>query len=235
MRTTTTYHFDGPSRSVERKGHCPTCGKPVTRRRTFQHTVSPFNKDPETGQPRTWAQVAEQVRAEADAWNPTPEQWEHERCYDARHAPTAAGYEPVGEDVTARYARERALARTWLDWTEATGLPLWPVPMSWSTNREDTRASVHHQTNARVVCALADVCGVTTVKISRTDGDLAVRFTARVGRDEVITLEVVAFISPTARGVAGKVDRPKGDTLTVDELAAWIETTGQVQYSRMNR
>jgi hypothetical protein len=52
-----------------RKGQCPACGKPVTRSRTFQHTVNPFNKNPD-GTVRTYEQVRERVNAEADAWMP---------------------------------------------------------------------------------------------------------------------------------------------------------------------
>lgn len=227
MRTTTTYHFDGPSVPVERHGECPTCDKPVTRRRTFSGTVNPFNKRAD-GEIKTWAEVYADVKAEAQAWDPGPEVFEHQRCYDARHAPEPAGYEPVPEDVVAAYARERELVRRWLDWTASTGLPIDVTPMSWHVNRDVTKASASLHPRHRMVVALADALGVTEVTISRTEGYLGIRFVGRIS-DGSITVEVTSHVDPH------RVERPKGDTMTVDELAAWIETTGQVQYGRRNR
>ena len=53
-----------------RRGNCPVCGKRRTRSATFTATVSPFNKDPDTGRPRTPQQVGAALRAEAEAWVP---------------------------------------------------------------------------------------------------------------------------------------------------------------------
>lgn len=224
---TTQYTFDGPRRTAERRGQCPTCHRPVVRRKTFEHTVSPFNKRPD-GTPKTWSEVAADVRAEAEAWNPGPEVFEHQRCYDARHAPQPAGYEPVPEQDLARVARERELVLRWLEWTESTGLPVDPTPMSWHVDRDVTKASVHLHPRHRMVVALADVLSVTEVQISRSEGDLDVRFTGRIP-DESIRVTVTSSIDPH------RVERPRGDTMTVDALAAWIEITGQTQYSRRNR
>lgn len=60
----------------ERRGTCPVCGKQTTRRRTFEHTINPFNKNAE-GQPKTYDEVRAAVNAEADAWVPD---FRHENC-----------------------------------------------------------------------------------------------------------------------------------------------------------
>lgn len=75
----TSYRFTGPTRIVSRKGNCPTCGKRVTRTRTFQHTVNPWNRH-QDGRQKTWADVARDVSAEANAWQPDPEVFEHAKC-----------------------------------------------------------------------------------------------------------------------------------------------------------
>lgn len=68
----TTYTFTGPNTSRRRTGTCPRCGKKVTRSRTFERTVNPFNcvGEGEHRRPKTWSEVAADVRAEADAWEP---------------------------------------------------------------------------------------------------------------------------------------------------------------------
>jgi len=70
--TTVSYRFSELTTQRRRVGNCPGCGKKVTRSRTFEHTVNPFNCVGEGDQrrPKTWAEVAEDVRAEADAWQP---------------------------------------------------------------------------------------------------------------------------------------------------------------------
>lgn len=68
----TTYTFTGPHTSRKHVGKCPQCGKKVARSRTFEHTVNPFNciGEGETRRPKTWEEVAADVHAEADAWQP---------------------------------------------------------------------------------------------------------------------------------------------------------------------
>lgn len=66
---TITERYEPVQVPVERKGECPSCGKKVTRRRTFEHTVNPFNKNPD-GTVRTYAEVLAQVKAEANEWEP---------------------------------------------------------------------------------------------------------------------------------------------------------------------
>lgn len=57
------------SHQERRSGRC-RCGKRRTRSYTFTATTSPFNKDPDTGLPRTPQQVRETLRAEAAKWTP---------------------------------------------------------------------------------------------------------------------------------------------------------------------
>lgn len=75
----TTYHFYGPSTKRKHASKCPVCGKRVTRSRTFEHTVNPFNCVGEGAErrPKTWDEVAADVHAEADAWVPD---FRHEGC-----------------------------------------------------------------------------------------------------------------------------------------------------------
>jgi len=70
-----TVTYTGPKRRVERTGKCPTCGKRVKRSRVFEKTVSPFNRHPDTGLPKTWDEVARDVDADAEAWVPNFEHW----------------------------------------------------------------------------------------------------------------------------------------------------------------
>lgn len=66
----TTYHFTGPTTQRRHRGQCPGCKKKVTRSRTFERTVNPFNRHPTEDREKTWDEVRADVRAEADAWTP---------------------------------------------------------------------------------------------------------------------------------------------------------------------
>ena len=68
----TTYTFTGPNTQRRHQGPCLKCGKKVTRTRTFEHTVNPFNcvGEGEDRRPKTWDEVHADVKAEADAWIP---------------------------------------------------------------------------------------------------------------------------------------------------------------------
>ena len=56
---------------AQRKGKCETCGKRWTKTKTFWHSVNPFNRR-DDGTPKTRAEVLQDVRTEADSWNPEP-------------------------------------------------------------------------------------------------------------------------------------------------------------------
>ena len=93
-----------------RTGKC-LCGKRVRRSRTFTQTVSPFNKDPETGDPKTLSQVIESLRAEASAWLPDYTCSTHEwACLTLRTVGgSGEGYETV---FTLGSRRSRHAAQT---------------------------------------------------------------------------------------------------------------------------
>lgn len=65
---TTTYHYQEVGHQEKRSGKCPLCGKRRTRQTTFTATQSPFNKDPETGQPRTLPQIRAVLVAKGADW-----------------------------------------------------------------------------------------------------------------------------------------------------------------------
>lgn len=65
----TLYQFQPVRSRVQHRGTCPSCGKGVIRRTIFENTVSPFNKNSD-GTPKTYAQVAFDVKALAAAWEP---------------------------------------------------------------------------------------------------------------------------------------------------------------------
>jgi hypothetical protein len=75
----TTYHFDAVSAPTSRTLKC-ACGKRFKRSATITNTVSPFNRDPETGQQRTYQQVWECVQAKAAEWQPDKLQRECPAC-----------------------------------------------------------------------------------------------------------------------------------------------------------
>lgn len=61
--------FERVSTSRKRVGNCPNCGKRVTRSRTFEETVNPFNWNAE-GEVKSSAEVRADVEALADEWVP---------------------------------------------------------------------------------------------------------------------------------------------------------------------
>lgn len=69
MKITTTYKFDKVTWTGSQYGSCQGCGKKAVRRqRTFAQTVSPFNRNPETGRPKTYGQIQKEVMAQAREW-----------------------------------------------------------------------------------------------------------------------------------------------------------------------
>lgn len=65
----TTYRFQEIKTSRRRSGKCPGCGKSVTRSKTFEHTVNPFNRNAD-GSVKSAAEVRADVNREADEWLP---------------------------------------------------------------------------------------------------------------------------------------------------------------------
>lgn len=55
-----------------RTGKCKGCGKSTRRERQFSQTVNPFNKNPETGRPKTFRMIEKEVREAARAWSAQP-------------------------------------------------------------------------------------------------------------------------------------------------------------------
>lgn len=97
---TTHYSWEQIPATAVRTGKCPTCGKRTRRTATFVQSLNPLNKipDPEAEggkRPKTRAEVQEAVRAEADAWQPDPDVFEHEKCRIARLAPPVVDVPPA--------------------------------------------------------------------------------------------------------------------------------------------
>jgi len=51
------------------RGNCIVCGKKMTRSKTFEHTVNPFNKNLD-GTVKTYLEVLKDVNNKADQWDP---------------------------------------------------------------------------------------------------------------------------------------------------------------------
>lgn len=64
---------------ARRTGRCNGCGRTTRRQRTFEMTVSPFNKNPD-GTVRTPAEVQAAVQAKADQWTPDQAVFDHAAC-----------------------------------------------------------------------------------------------------------------------------------------------------------
>jgi uncharacterized C2H2 Zn-finger protein len=84
-----TYRFEEVKARATRKGKCPSCNKMVTRSRTFMKTVNPFHRNA-NGTVKTWAEVNAAVTAEAEAWQPPVEWFEHDACRDFENGVGAA-------------------------------------------------------------------------------------------------------------------------------------------------
>jgi hypothetical protein len=65
--------FDEVRLRFRKRVKCPRCGKPVARQTTLWQTANPWNKDPETGLPRTRHQILVALQLEGNAWMKVPE------------------------------------------------------------------------------------------------------------------------------------------------------------------
>lgn len=65
-------------------GKCTVCGKPMKKTVSCSQTVNPWNKDPETGLPRTEQQVCEAVKEELSCevaeYQNNPGLMVHDKC-----------------------------------------------------------------------------------------------------------------------------------------------------------
>jgi hypothetical protein len=78
---TTTITFERVTRTARRTGRCPVCDRRVVRQQTFAATISPYNVVADRSRPKTPAEVAAAVQAQADAWEPPPAVFVHDRCW----------------------------------------------------------------------------------------------------------------------------------------------------------
>ena len=69
--------FEEATQWREKGGKCSHCGKRMSQRKTFCHTVNPFNRNA-AGVPKTRSEVFEDVRAIANEWLKEP--LLHEKC-----------------------------------------------------------------------------------------------------------------------------------------------------------
>lgn len=64
---TRTEYYQEVAVKGTKKGKCG-CGKMRTRTMTFSQTLSPFNKNKETGELKTRTEILIEIQAERDAW-----------------------------------------------------------------------------------------------------------------------------------------------------------------------
>jgi hypothetical protein len=74
--TTTVYKFQVVKYAAKKSGKCPVCDKRVTRSRTFESTINPYNKNSD-GSVKNFKQVYADVKRLADEWQPD---FTHEAC-----------------------------------------------------------------------------------------------------------------------------------------------------------
>lgn len=67
-----TVTYERIKRTAVRKLVCARCGKRFRRQRTFENTISPFNKNPD-GTVRTRREVEQNVASLAREWQPEPD------------------------------------------------------------------------------------------------------------------------------------------------------------------
>lgn len=224
----TTYHFSGPQVTARRTGTCPTCGKKVTRSRTFEATVNPFNRHPVEDRPKTWDEVRADVRTEADAWDPNPEVFEHTRCRGDRLAPPRA--EPVGvsADRAALAIRIRSAMTALSTFTEAAGLPLRVVVFSRNPTSTDTILAELGLMPGGEIIMWARACGLTELPVYDDNGYTVVRLRAELPSG-VTVKGYVSISKPEGRdrlgGASVSGDRERG-TVSVDDLAEGLAVLG---------
>jgi hypothetical protein len=73
---TRTYRFQPVWTQRSHTGNCPVCGRKTIKKKSFEQTVNPFNKN-EDGSVKTRDEVYESLKIEADAWVPD---FRHQKC-----------------------------------------------------------------------------------------------------------------------------------------------------------
>ena len=77
IRTT----YQEVARRAEVKGPCVICGKSAKRAYTATATINPWNRDPDTGEPRTYQQVWESLGPRVKEWKEATEaKLTHVKC-----------------------------------------------------------------------------------------------------------------------------------------------------------
>ena len=81
--STITYTFPPVKRRAVKHGHCPVCGKSVTRARTITHYLGPFHPAVEPGMSEKEAHkaVVDAVMREAHDWQPD---FTHDKCKERK-------------------------------------------------------------------------------------------------------------------------------------------------------
>lgn len=77
-----TIEFERITVSGKKSGKCPACGRRVTRSRTFEQTVNPFNRTAD-GTPKDREQIRRELLEKRDAWTPD---FTHTGCQDEAEA-----------------------------------------------------------------------------------------------------------------------------------------------------
>lgn len=232
----TTYRFTGPHVVARRTGECPTCGKKVTRSRTFEHTVNPFNYKIVDGErvQKTWDEVRADVQAKADAWTPPPEAFEHTRCRGVRLAPPRA--EPVGvpADRVVLATRVRSAMTALITFTEKAALSLRSVAFSRRRtvppSPDAILADLGRIPDGEIIM-WARACELAELRVYGDNGVPVVRLRAELPTG--VTIKAYALIAnPEGRDRLGGAaitwdhDKTGMGTVTVDDLAEGLAVLG---------
>lgn len=206
----TQYRYTPVTHKASQRGTCPECGKTNTRTRTFAATINPLNRDPETGEPRTYGQVLDTLKAKEPGWTPDFTCTRHaEESKDA--IPTSS---PTDPDVTARVLTGLRAAA---DFAETNSLPLLPgIEIIGCTPRynPDTQqndlpplpAVVLRTRGARELHQWAVALGTDTVHVH-----------AQSGRDTTLTVRT------EANGLRWEIRTYYGRTLGARDAVTWAK------------
>ena len=72
-----THRFRAVKHPAVKSLPCPICGKKLRRRRTFEQTINPFNKNA-NGTVKTELDIVQELEAQAAAWETEAEP--HSKC-----------------------------------------------------------------------------------------------------------------------------------------------------------